>query len=369
VARDRGSLVARDALSHERRLVVARIITQKVPIGISACAFNCPVRYNGHAFDALAIMGRERSDFIFTPVCPECLAGLGVPRAPIHLTGTGAEVLAGTATVRDRRNNDVTERVVAGSRDAMAALERAGVVAFIAKEASPTCGLAKARVGKRRTEQLGAGVLGAMLAESGLFLISDEALANSLLWWDARRRLHAWLWLRSREISSARELYDAWHLVKFVIQETARPVADDIGRTLAALPKRVPAEQLDALRTRILDALRTPSAKQRIRSAMFKTYVHAKKKGQLEGVDLHDLTIDSPEVRMNVDELARELTILERVSFENDVLFGTSPVIRRDGRRVAARERESTAPDITPAAASGAEPAPASASNTDASHT
>jgi len=324
---------------------VAEVITTKVPIGISACAFDCPVRYNGHAFDALAIMGRERSDFVFTPVCPECLAGLGVPRAPIHLTGTGAEVLAGTATVRDRRNNDVTERVVAGSRDAMAALKRAGVQAFIAKEASPTCGLRKARVGKRRTEQLGAGVFGAMLADSGLFLIPDEALANPLLWWDARRRLHAWLWLRKREVSSARDLFDTWHVVKFVIQETARPVADDIGRSLAALPKRVPIDQLEALRTRMLDALRTPSTKQRIRGAMFKTYVHAKKKGTLEGVDLHDLTIDSPEVRMNVDQLVRELTTLERVSFENDVLFGTSPVIRRDGRRLAARERESAAPE------------------------
>jgi len=313
---------------------VARIITRKVPIGISACVFNCPVRYNGHAFDALAVMGRERSDFVFTPVCPECLAGLGVPRAPIHLTGTGAAVLAGEATVRDRRNNDVTEAVVAGSRDAMDAIERAGVVAFIAKEASPTCGLAKARVGKRRTEQLGAGVFGAMLADTGMFLIPDEALANPLLWWDARRRLHAWLWLREREISSARELYDAWHVVKFVIQETARPVADDIGRALAALPKHASAEQLEPLKTRILDALRTPSTKQRIRGAMFKTYVHAKKKGSLDGVDLHDLTIDSPEVRLNVDQLARELIVMERVSFENDLLFGTSPVIRRDRSRI-----------------------------------
>ena len=313
---------------------MARIITRKVPIGISACVFNCPVRYNGHAFDALAVMGRERSDFVFTPVCPECLAGLGVPRAPIHLTGTGAAVLAGEATVRDRRNNDVTEAVVAGSRDAMDAIERAGVVAFIAKEASPTCGLAKARVGKRRTEQLGAGVFGAMLADTGMFLIPDEALANPLLWWDARRRLHAWLWLREREISSARELYDAWHVVKFVIQETARPVADDIGRALAALPKHASAEQLEPLKTRILDALRTPSTKQRIRGAMFKTYVHAKKKGSLDGVDLHDLTIDSPEVRLNVDQLARELIVMERVSFENDLLFGTSPVIRRDRSRI-----------------------------------
>ena len=317
---------------------MAELISSKVQVGISACAFGCPVRYNGHGFDALSVLGRERSDFVFTPVCPECLAGLGVPRTPIHLTGSGAEVLCGEAVVRDRRGRDVTEAVVLGCVDAMSALRRAHVVAFIAKEASPTCGLTKARVGKRRTEQLGAGVFGAMLAQSGYFLVSDEALANPLLWWDARRRLHAWLWLREREIAGSRDLYDAWHVLKFIVQETDRPFADGIGRELAALPRNAPAEQLEPIRISILGALEKPSAKQRIRSAMWKTYVHAKKKGRLDGVDLHDLTLDSPQVRQNVDQLARELTILERISFENDLLFGTSPVIRRDGRRIAARE-------------------------------
>jgi uncharacterized protein YbbK (DUF523 family) len=327
---------------------VAEVITHKVRVGISACAFGCPVRYNGRGFDALALLGRERSDFVFTPVCPECLAGLGVPRTPIHLTGTGAEVLAGDASVRDRRGHDVTDVLVDGCRDALAALKRADVVAFIAKEASPSCGLAKARVGKRRTEQLGSGVFGAMLADSGYFLISDEALANPLLWWDARRRLHAWLWLREREIATSRELYDAWHVLKFVVQETDRPVADTIGRELAALPRNATPEQLEPIRAAILSALKKPSAKQRIRSAMWKTYVHAKKKGRLDGVDLHELTLDSPQVRENVDQLARELTTLERISFENDLLFGTTPVIRRDGRRVAARKA-----DAAPAAVSG----------------
>jgi uncharacterized protein YbbK (DUF523 family) len=316
---------------------VAEVISKKVRVGISACAFGCPVRYNGHGFDALSVLGRERSDFVFTPVCPECLAGLGVPRTPIHLTGTGAEVLSGEASVRDRRGHDVTEAVVSGCLDALSALRRADVVAFIAKEASPTCGLAKARVGKRRTEQLGSGVFGEMLSQSGLFLMADEALANPLLWWDARRRLHAWLWLRDRDISNAHDLYDAWHVLKFVVQETDRPHADSIGRDLAALPRNASVETLEPIRAAILDALGKRSSKQRIRAAMWKTYAHAKKKGRLEGVELHELTLDSPEVSENVDELARELVTLERISFENDLLFGTSPVLRRDGRRIAAQ--------------------------------
>jgi uncharacterized protein YbbK (DUF523 family) len=323
---------------------VAELITRTVPMGISACVYRCPVRYNGKSFDALATLGRERADFAFTPVCPECMAGLGVPRMPIHLTGPGQEVLAGTARVRDRRGHDVTEALVEGSKACMTALERAGVRAMIVKESSPSCGVYKAKVGKKRTEQIeGSGVFGAMLLETGWFLIPDSALANPLLWWDWRRRLHAWLWLSDREITRARDLYDAWHVVKFLLQETSRPFADAMGRELSALPKNPPAEVLEDARVRILDALRTPSTRPRIRQALWKTYINAKKHGKLDGIELHDLSVDSPEVTANLMKIVKELTTLERVSFENDLLFGTSPVIHRDARRV--RAREATSPE------------------------
>lgn len=315
----------------------AELLTSKVRLGISACVYNCPVRYNGRALDAVGHLGRERTDYVFTPVCPECLAGLGVPRAPIHLTGTGAEVLAGDARVRDRRGHDVTAHVVEGARAATAALERARVQAVVVRESSPTCGLSKARVGRRRTAETGAGVFGQMLLESGWFLIPDEALLSPVRWWDWRRRMHAWLWLKEREISSARDLYDAWHVLKFVVQEIDRPLADALGRRLAELPKHPAPEELESIRAEVLGGLRRPSTLPRIRHAMWKTYVHAKKKGQLEGVDLHDLTVTSPEVVANSSTIARELLLMERVSFENDVLFATTPVLARDKRRIASR--------------------------------
>jgi hypothetical protein len=233
--------------------------------------------------------------------------------------------------------------VIEGAQAAMAALERAGVEAFVAKEASPTCGLYKARVGKRRTETSGgSGVFGAMLLDRGWFLIPDTAFANSLLWWDWRRRLHAWLWLKRQPLERSRDLYDAWHPVKFVVQETNRPFADDIGRRLAALPKGAPVAELELLRTEMLDALRAPSTRARIRGALRKAYDHARKQGQLAGVELHDLSMESPEAKTNVDELVHQLTAVERISFENDLLFGTSPVIRRDRKRVKARAQQAS---------------------------
>lgn len=314
---------------------MAELVTRKVPLGISACVYNCPVRYNGKSFDAVSMLGREKADFAFTPVCPECMAGLGVPRMPIHLTGTGQQVLAGEASVKDRSGRTVTAEVIEGSRACLAALERAGVRAMIVKEASPTCGVYKARVGRHRREQAeGSGIFGALLLETGWFLIPDIALANPLLWWDWRRRLHAWLWLSDREIERTSQLYETWHIIKFVIQEVDRPFADQMGRRLAALPKHAAPDDLEQLRAEMLEALRSPSTRARIRQAMFKTYVHAAKSGQLDGVDLHDLSVDSPDVRQNVMAIAEQLTKLERISFENDLLFGTSPVIYRDARRV-----------------------------------
>ena len=212
--------------------------------------------------------------------------------------------------------------------------------AVIAKEASPTCGLYKARVGKRRTETSGgSGVFGALLLERGWFLIPDEGLANPLLWWDWRRRLHAWLWLSRRSVERSADLYDAWHVVKFVVQETNRPLADEMGRALAALPKRPSSEELDGLKSRMLDALRAPSTRSRIRGAATKAYDHARKKGQLDGADLHGMSEEGPGQQRDVSSIVDDLTRLERVSFENDLLFGTSPVIRRDRGRVKARDR------------------------------
>jgi uncharacterized protein YbbK (DUF523 family) len=310
------------------------IIRSVVPVGVSACVYRCPVRYNGKAIDGLGVIGRENEMFAFTPVCPECMGGLGVPRVPMHLTGTGAEVLAGEAQVRNRMGRDVTAEVVAGARRCLEALDAARVRAVIVKDDSPSCGVYHTRVGARRRERGGtAGVFGAMLLERDWFLIPDSGLANALTWWDWRRRLHAWLWLKDRPLTGAADLYESWHVVKFVLQETSRPFADAMGRSLAALPKHPAPEDLTLLRSQMLDALGRPSTRPRIRQAMWKTYTTAAKHGRLAGADLHGLGMKPPEEPERLDEIAVALQKMERVSWENDVLFGTSPVVWHDDRR------------------------------------
>jgi len=73
-------------------------------------------------------------------------------------------------------------------------------------------------------------------------------------------------------------------------------------------------------------------------SYLSRAYTHHAKRGTLDGVDLHDLTVRSPEVLRNATTIAAELTTLERITFENDLLFGSGPVPYRERGRVRARD-------------------------------
>jgi len=294
---------------------------------VSACTDRCPVRYNGKSFDLLAGLGRERSSFAVTPVCPECMAGLGVPREPIHLTGDGADVLAGRAHVRDRHGRDVTARLIAGASACLDALERAGVEAVVAKEGSPSCGLYQARTGRARRQTSGAGVFGAMLLERDWFLLPDTALASPLRWWDARRRLHAWLWLQRREIDSTPRLQETWHVLKYLVQELERPLADEIGRDVAGMGAFDPALAA-SVRARVLSALRHQSEPRRIRQSMWQAYARFRKRGDLAP---NEVCVDAPDEPLGSRAVAEELLQLEKVSYQHELLFGPSPVLARSG--------------------------------------
>lgn len=90
----------------------AILLSDRIPIGISACCMGSPVRYNGKGWDLLKNLGREKGDFTWCPVCPECMAGLGVPRDPVHVVGAdGGKVWTGEARIRNRRGDAITEGI------------------------------------------------------------------------------------------------------------------------------------------------------------------------------------------------------------------------------------------------------------------
>jgi len=50
--------------------------------------------------------------------------------------------------------------------------------------------------------------------------------------------------------------------------------------------------------------------------------------------------VNSPEFKRNVTTIAKELILMERTAIDDSILFGTSPVIYRDMRRIRTLEAE-----------------------------
>lgn len=322
------------------------VISSRIAIGISACCMGCPVRYNGKGWDTLATMGREKSDFKWCPVCPECMAGLGVPREPIHLTGgDGALVWTGETDVKNRRGQNVTEDVKFGAMACLETLKRAGITAFVYMDGSPSCGVYRTTL---KTTKRGhpPGIFGSLLLAQGFFLIPAADMQSPLKWWDWRRRLLAFYWLKNLEINSKAQLYDAWSKLKFLFQELDSVWARAMGRDLAGL-SRAPSEAfVKQFKAEALELLRKPSTVRRITNSLWKNYAHYRKTVG-KTVD----AVNSPDFQRNITTIAKELVTMERKAHEDEVLFGTSPVLYREKRRTAVK------PDALAAAAEADTPA------------
>ena len=123
---------------------------KKIKIGISACLLGVHCRYDGQEKSCPLIFDLLKDKVQFIPVCPECNAGLGVPRPPMHLESSprGTRVIV-TATGEDKTDilNDWIQTEVK-------LMERTYIAAFIFKARSPSCGLRPVELfspGKKRS--------------------------------------------------------------------------------------------------------------------------------------------------------------------------------------------------------------------------
>jgi uncharacterized protein YbbK (DUF523 family) len=139
---------------------------------VSACLLGINCRYDGgnaHSETVTAFLdGRP-----LLAVCPELVAGLGVPRPPCRFEGgDGRAVIAGTARIVDENGNDRTEAFVAGARAVLTTVLEKRISVAILNERSPSCGVHEVYIGATRSP--GMGVLTALLVEAGIRVLSDE---------------------------------------------------------------------------------------------------------------------------------------------------------------------------------------------------
>lgn len=134
-------------------------------IVVSACLLGENCKYNGgnnFSHDvAEFIKGRE-----VIPVCPECLAGLGVPREPIEIVN---------GVVRHKDGSSVDDALRKAVAQILAQLDGQDIECVILKSRSPTCGVKQVHDGTFSGKLVeGMGVLAAALKENGYKVLDSE---------------------------------------------------------------------------------------------------------------------------------------------------------------------------------------------------
>lgn len=134
---------------------------------VSACLLGRNCKYNGgNNYDPKVAEFAEGKEVI--AVCPEELAGLGIPRSPI-------EIVDGEVRRKDGTSVDAAVREAIGK--ILAQVRDEPIQCAILKSRSPTCGVRQVYDGTfSGTLTDGAGVLAQALMDAGCEVIDSEEL-------------------------------------------------------------------------------------------------------------------------------------------------------------------------------------------------
>lgn len=117
-------------------------MSEKIPVGISACLLGENVRFDG-GHKRLAFAVESLSPWMkFEPVCPEMAIGLPVPRPALRLV----KEENGTVALRfsDKREGDLTADMEQFSRERVQRFEH--LCGYIVCAKSPSCGMERVRI-------------------------------------------------------------------------------------------------------------------------------------------------------------------------------------------------------------------------------
>lgn len=300
------------------------LLNRKLRLGIAACQFGSKVRYNGKGIDLTQSLGRDRGQFIWTPVCPEIMSGMGVPRPSIKLSGgNGFDFWNGKANIKNKEGENRNDMVRKGAIACLETLERANIDAYIFMEGSPSCGVYRTSL---KNQRLGnpPGVFGALLLERNIFLISSIDLQSPIRWWDWKRRLVAFVWIKEQNINSIDILKEIWDKVKYVLyelhEEEASKIRDQI-RLITNEKKDVSDETFTFLKNSILDLLRKPAELENIKKCLWTNYINLKEKENIEVEEIFE-----PHILRNMTHIAQELLGVEIEARKRNILFRSSPI-------------------------------------------
>ncbi|MTH44936.1 YbgA family protein [Intestinirhabdus alba] len=213
-------------------------MSEKIPVGISACLTGEAVRFDG-GHKRLAFAVETLSPWVtFTPVCPEMAIGLPVPRPALRLVKAddGAIVLR----YSDGRAGDLTGAMNDFSARRVAGLEH--LCGYIVCAKSPSCGMERVRIyesGSNNNRKAGRGLYTRRLMETFPWLpveedgrLHDPQIRENFV--ERIYALHELNGVRQRGLSRG-ALLDYHSRYKLLLLAHSQPAYRELGRFVAAV--------------------------------------------------------------------------------------------------------------------------------------
>ncbi len=212
-------------------------MSEKIPVGISACLLGEQVRFDG-GHKRLAFAVEELSPWMrFEPVCPEMAIGLPVPRPALRLVKEESGV---SLRFSDKREGDLTEQMAHFSRERVSRLDH--LCGYIVCAKSPSCGMERVRVydaDGKNNRKAGRGIFTDILMETHPWLPVEEdgRLHDPHIRENFVERIYALHELNSvRERGLTRGELIAYHSrYKLLLLAHSQPKYRELGRFVAAI--------------------------------------------------------------------------------------------------------------------------------------
>jgi len=144
-------------------------------IGVSGCLAGISCRYDGRSKpdEETVRMVKEGEAMAF---CPECLAGLKIPRSPSEISGgDGYDVLSGQARVVSEDGKDRTAEFIKAAHKSLKFCKKNGIKKVWLKSKSPSCGKSRIYDGTfSGSLRPGTGVTAAYLMQNSVEVVEID---------------------------------------------------------------------------------------------------------------------------------------------------------------------------------------------------
>ena len=142
---------------------------KEIKVLISACLLGDNVKYSGGNNLTLELVTLlEKYNVKIVKICPECFAGLSIPRVPSEIRGD---------KVFSKDGWDITEEFLSGAEKTYQIAKRKQVDFAILKERSPSCGSSFIYDGSFSGKVIeGQGLTAKKLSKENIIIFSEENL-------------------------------------------------------------------------------------------------------------------------------------------------------------------------------------------------